>query len=162
MIRRWMLGLTLAALATPGFAAAPEKGKNTVKGAKTGTEAEACECCKDECSAQRVFEMRTYVTHENRLDALNARFRNHTNTLFKKHGIQIVGYWTPQDEKDGKKDKLVYLLAYPSREAAEASWKAFRADPEWQKVAKESEKDGKIVKEVVSVFLNPTDYSPIK
>ena len=110
----------------------------------------------------RVFEMRTYYAHEGRLDALNARFRDHTCGLFKKHGIEIVGFWTPIDEKDGKKDKLVYLLAYPSREAAAKSWQAFQADPQWHAARDASEKDGKIVKKVDSVFLSPTDYSPIK
>jgi hypothetical protein len=108
--------------------------------------------------APRVFEMRTYYTHPGRLDALNARFRDHTNKLFVKHGMDLVGYWTPQN----KPDTLVYILAYPSREAREASWKAFQADPEWKKAAAESEKDGKIVAKVESVFLDPTDYSPIK
>ena len=110
----------------------------------------------------RVFEMRTYYTHEGRLPALNKRFRDHTTALFKKHGMENVGYWTPVNEKDGKNDKLVYLLAYPSLEAREASWKAFGADPEWKKAQAESEKDGKIVKKVESVFLSPTDYSAIK
>jgi hypothetical protein len=106
----------------------------------------------------RVFEMRTYYTHPGRLDALNKRFREHTNTLFVKHGMDLIGYWTPQ----GKEDTLVYILAFPSREAAAASWKAFSNDPDWKKAAAESEKDGKIVAKVESVFLDPTDYSPIK
>jgi NIPSNAP len=110
----------------------------------------------------RVFEMRTYYTLEGRLPALNKRFREHTCELFKKHGIENIGYWTPVNEKDGKNEKLVYLLAYPSLEAREASWKAFQADPEWKKAQAESEKDGKIVKKVESVYLNPTDYSSIK
>jgi hypothetical protein len=110
----------------------------------------------------RVFEMRTYYTHEGRLPALNKRFREHTCDLFKKHGIELIGFWTPIEEKDGKNDKLVYLLAYPSREAATASWKAFQSDPEWIKARDASEKDGKIVKKVESVYLNPTDYSLIK
>ena len=113
-------------------------------------------------SKERVFEMRTYYTHEGRLDALNKRFREHTCELFKKHGMELIGFWTPIEEKDGKNDKLVYILAYPSREAAAASWKAFQADPEWTKAREASEKDGKIVKKVESVFLNPTDYSSIK
>jgi NIPSNAP len=111
---------------------------------------------------ERVFEMRTYYTHEGRLPALNKRFREHTCDLFKKHGIELIGFWTPIDEKDGKNDKLVYILAYPSKEAAVASWKAFGTDPEWIKARDASEKDGKIVKKVESVFLNPTDYSLIK
>jgi len=113
-------------------------------------------------AADRVFEMRTYYTHEGRLPALNKRFREHTCELFKKHGMENIGYWTPVNEKDGKNDKLVYLLAYPSMEAREASWKAFGSDPVWKKAQAESEKDGKIVKKVESVFLNPTDYSQIK
>jgi hypothetical protein len=110
----------------------------------------------------RVFEMRTYYTHEGRLPALNKRFREHTCDLFKKHGIELIGFWTPIEEKDGKSDKLVYLLAYPSKESATASWKAFQSDPDWIKARDASEKDGKIVKKVESVFLNPTDYSLIK
>ena len=110
----------------------------------------------------RVFEMRTYYTHEGRLPALNKRFREHTCDLFKKHGMELIGFWTPIDEKDGKNDKLVYILAYPSRESAAASWKAFQGDPEWIKARDASEKDGKIVKKVESVYLNPTDYSAVK
>ena len=110
--------------------------------------------------ANRVFEMRTYVTHPGRLDALNARFRDHTTALFKKHGMENIGYWTPQDE--GKEETLVYLLAHSSRDAAKTSWAAFGADPEWHSARDASEKDGKIVKKVTSVFLDPTDYSAIK
>jgi hypothetical protein len=82
--------------------------------------------------------------------------------LFQKHGMELVGFWTPEDEKDGKANTLIYVLAYPSREAATASWKAFNADPEWQKVKEESHKNGVIVKDVKSVFMGPTDYSAIK
>jgi hypothetical protein len=110
----------------------------------------------------RVFELRTYVTHPGRLDALNKRFRDHTTALFKKHGMENIGYWTPQEEKDGKADTLVYIVAHKSRDAAKASWAAFQADPEWVKARDESEKDGKIVSKVTSVFLDPTDYSAIK
>jgi hypothetical protein len=113
-------------------------------------------------SGQRVFEMRTYYTHPGRLDALNKRFREHTCKLFEKHGMELIGFWTPQDEKDGKADTLVYLLAFPSRDAAKESWKAFGDDPDWKKARAESEADGPIVKKVVSVFLDPTDYSKVK
>lgn len=111
-------------------------------------------------AADRFFEMRTYTTNEGKLCDLHKRFRDHTNRLFKKHGMELVGYWTPND----KEETLVYILAYPSLEARDKSWKAFRDDPEWQKVYKQSHIDagGKIVKAVDSLFLNPTDYSPIK
>lgn len=110
----------------------------------------------------RVFEMRTYYTAPGKMDDLHARFRDHTCGLFKKHGMELIGFWEPVDEKSGKGEKMVYILAYPSREAATASWKAFGADPVWQKARAESEKNGKIVTKVESVFLNGLDYSAIK
>ena len=106
----------------------------------------------------RVFEMRTYYCHPGRLEALNKRFREHTTRLFTKHGMENVGYWVPTD----KPDVLVYILAYPSREAATASWAAFRADPEWNTARTASEADGPIVQKVESVYMTATDYSPLK
>lgn len=121
----------------------------------------------------RYFELRTYHAAPGKLNALNARFRDHTMQLFKKHGMESIGYWTPaedQGERDANAPKtpeangstLVYILAYPSKEACDASWKAFREDPEWVKAKAESEKDGPLVEKVDHVFLNPTDYSPMK
>ena len=109
-------------------------------------------------SGERFFELRTYHCHPGRLDALNKRFREHTNALFKKHGIEMIGYWIPTKQKD----TLIYVLAYPSLEAREQSWKDFQSDPEWKKASAESEKDGKIVQKVDSVYMTPTDYSPMK
>ena len=106
----------------------------------------------------RVFELRTYYCHPGRLEALNKRFREHTNALFVKHGMQLVGYWMPID----KPDVLVYVLAYPSRDAATKSWTAFRTDADWNTARAASEADGPIVQKVESVYMSPTDYSPIK
>ncbi len=92
---------------------------------------------------------------------LHKRFREHTNRLFQKHGMTLVGYWTPT-EGDNAANTLVYMLAYPSREARDKSWKAFQADPEWQAAYKESHKNGPLVDKVISQYLQPTDYSPIK
>lgn len=109
----------------------------------------------------RVFEMRTYYTLPGRLPALHKRFSEHTNSLFVKHGMSLIGYWTPA-EKPGADNTLIYILAYPSMEAREKSWNAFRDDPTWQKAREESEKDGKIVDKVESTFLRATQYSPIQ
>jgi hypothetical protein len=109
----------------------------------------------------RVFEIRTYTTEEGKLDALHARFRNHTTTLFKKHGLTNIGYWTPADEPLSR-NTLIYILAHPSRESAKKNWEEFRNDPEWKKVREESEAKGKIVSKVESVFMEATDYSPLK
>ncbi len=109
----------------------------------------------------RVFELRTYTCYEGKLPDLLARFRNHTMQIFEKHGMTSIGYWVPQDAP-ASKNTLIYMLAHPSREAATKNWDAFRNDPEWQKVQKESEANGKIVSNVVSVFTDATDFSPIK
>src|SRR3954467_9302586 len=102
----------------------------------------------------RVFELRTYHTPEGKLDNLLARFRDHTVELFKKHGMTNIGYWVPTDEPlKGK--TLIYMLGYPSRDAANASWAAFRSDPEWKRVSAASEANGKIVEKVDSVFIEP-------
>jgi NIPSNAP len=112
--------------------------------------------------SQRVFELRTYYTNEGKLTDLNTRFRDHTCGLLKKHGAEVIGFWTPQDEKDDKGSRLIYLLAFPSREAARKTWKEFGEDPEWERVRTESHKNGVLVKKVESIFLDPTDYSPMK
>jgi uncharacterized protein YbaA (DUF1428 family) len=110
----------------------------------------------------RVFEMRTYTAPEGKLADLDARFRDHTIALFARHGITNLGYFHPVDADKGAAYTLVYFLAYPSREAADASWKAFRDDPNWAKAKTASEKNGKLTTKVESLYLKPTDYSPIK
>jgi NIPSNAP len=109
----------------------------------------------------RVFELRTYTTNDGKLDELHKRFRDHTNKLFVKHGMELIGFWTVADGPEAG-NTLVYMLAFPSREAREKSWKAFRDDPEWQAAFKASTAGGRLVKQVKSQLLNPTDYSPIK
>jgi hypothetical protein len=103
------------------------------------------------------YELRTYYANPGKFDDLQARFRNHTLRLFEKAGMTNVAYWTKQDGGDGV---LIYVLAYPSKEAREAAWARFRADPEWQAAAKASELNGKLVAKVDSVFMTMTDYSP--
>jgi len=112
-------------------------------------------------SAQRVFEIRTYTAPEGKLDALHARFRDHTLRIFQKHGMTSIGYFKPQDAPLSQ-NTLIYVLAHPSREAAKKAWADFQADPEWQKVSAESQVNGRIVTKVESVFADPADYSPMK
>jgi hypothetical protein len=115
----------------------------------------------DAPAAGKVYELRTYKTHPGRLDALHARFRDHTCKLFQKHGIELVGFWTPA-EGDDAKDTLIYIVAFPNPEAQKKAWESFRADPDWLKAKAESEKDGPIVKGIESKNLKPADYSPVK
>jgi NIPSNAP len=112
-------------------------------------------------SAGKVYELRTYTAPEGKLTNLQARFRDHTIRIFNKHSMKSVGYWVPQDTPNSQ-NTLIYILEHPSREAAKKNWADFQADPEWQKVSAESQKDGRIVSKVDSVFMDATDYSPIK
>lgn len=137
-MRKAMLAMSLAVLAAGGWAMASTKP-----------------------AANRYFEIRTYTAAEGKLDALHARFRDHTNRLFVKHGMELVGYWVVNSGPNAGKD-LVFILAYPSKDAREASWKAFVADPDWVKAKADSEKGGTLVSKVDSRFMDPTDYSPIK
>jgi hypothetical protein len=106
-----------------------------------------------------VYELREYHTYEGKLDDLLKRFREHTMGLFEKHGIKNVAYWTPVEEPlKGK--TLVYMIAHPSRAAAEVNWKAFHDDPEWQTVRDKSEANGKLVEKIESTYLALTDFSP--
>jgi hypothetical protein len=109
----------------------------------------------------RVFELRTYTAHPGQFEAMKARFRQHILPLFKKHGLELVGFWTYADPP-GSENTLVYVLAHPSRAAAERNWRAFIADPVRVKVWEDTEKGGPINLKVESVFLNAFDASPIK
>jgi hypothetical protein len=106
-----------------------------------------------------VFELRVYHTYDGKLDGLLARFRDHTMTIFKRHGIESIAYWKPTDEPLVGKT-LYYMLKHPSRQAATANWAAFRNDPEWKQVSAASEANGKLVEKVDSTFLKLTDFSP--
>jgi hypothetical protein len=114
-----------------------------------------------QAQSSRVYELRVYHALPGRLPALQARFRDHTLSIFKKHGMVSVGYWTPQDSP-ASDNTLIYILAHDNRDVAKKHWAEFGADPEWQQVAKASEADGKIVEKVDSTFMVPSDYSPMK
>ena len=107
----------------------------------------------------KFYEMRTYHAAPGKLEELHKRFRDHTIALFKKHGMEIVGFYGPTDKEDGSETKLIYILGYPSHDARDASWKAFQADPAWVKARTESELNGKLVDKVDAVYMNATDYA---
>ena len=121
---------------------------------------------EDKDKDMRLYEMRTYFAKPDKLEALHARFRDHTCKLFEKHGMTNIGYWTPIKGQKGAGNTLVYMLAHKSVDAAKASFDAFRKDPDWIAARKASEeqaggsltvKDG-----VKSTFMKATDYSDLK
>ncbi len=144
---RFLLGVLVLALGA-GITAIAVRAANPDKG--------------DKKVDTRVYELRTYYAAPGKMEALHARFRDHTLKFFEKHGLKVEGFWKPLDETAAN-EKLVYLLSFPSNEAAAKSWKEFQADPGWQKAREESEKDGKLLaKPPESVYLVPTDYAPTK
>src|SRR5437588_432728 len=129
-MRNFVVSMAVLVLAAAGFAAHAVRAG---EGGKGGKKVDG-----------RVFELRTYHAAPGKMQALHARFRDHTCRLFKKHGMEIVGFWSPTDPKQAE-EVMVYLLAYPSREAADRAWKEFRDDPEWKAAKETSEKDGTLV-----------------
>ena len=111
---------------------------------------------EDKPADVRLYELRTYHAEPGKLDALLARFRDHTTKLFAKHGMTNIGYWVPVDNKD---NLLIYLLAYADRAARDASWEKFLADEDWKQAAAASEKDGRLVSKADQLFLTATDFS---
>ena len=110
---------------------------------------------KNVATDSRCFELRTYTVREgSSIDLLHSRFREHTNALFKKHGMTIVGFWQPVT----RPDQLIYLLAYKDGAARDSAWAAFGADPEWVKVRTEMA----VQVQVDNVFMSATDYGPLK
>jgi hypothetical protein len=138
----WTSGVSVVAVMTGLFLAGQAAGEDKVKG-------------------ERVYELRTYYAPPGKLEALHKRFKDHTLKLFEKHGMKNEMYWTPTDPKL-KDHVLIYIVSHDSKEAADKSWAAFRADPDWIKARDASEKDGKLVEKVDVVFMTATEFSPKK
>ncbi len=115
----------------------------------------------------RVFELRTYTCPDPQKQiALQRRFREHTMKLFEKHGMQNIVYWNLDSDEPEFRQKLIYLLAHKSQDAAKESFASFRKDPDWLAAKEASEKaaGGSLTEKeqgVVSEFLEATEYSPL-
>ena len=107
------------------------------------------------------MEIRTYTTHDGRLDALVKRMREGEAKVFDKVGMKGVGFFVAA-ESPKSENTFVYILAHESREGAKQSWAKFRDDSEWKSIRETSEAAGPIVAKVESVFVNPLDFSPLK
>jgi hypothetical protein len=109
----------------------------------------------------RVYELRTYQCYDGKLETLKANFRDFNIRILKRHGIESIGYWVPQDPALAK-NTLIYIVVHPSRADADKNWAEFRKDPEFVKLAADAMKAGPIVEKIESVYLDPTDFSPLK
>jgi NIPSNAP len=107
-----------------------------------------------------IYELRIYQTLPGRMPNLLARFQNHTLRIWEKHGIRQAGFWTTLVGESN--NELIYLLAWESLAERERKWSAFAADPEWNAVRAETEKDGPINANISNQFLTPTAFSAVK
>jgi hypothetical protein len=146
MTKKLLTGTAVAAAFVAGFLARDLAPEGLVAHAQSGP---------------KVYELRTYTAPDGKLENLHSRFREHTMRIFRKHDMKSVVYFRPADAPLSQ-NTLIYLLEHPSREAAKTNWDEFRNDPEWKKVAAETQVNGPIVANVVSVFMTATDYSPMK
>src|ERR1700757_3731003 len=108
-----------------------------------------------------VYELRMYHVNHGKMEALIARFGDHTDAIFKRHNMKSIGYWRPEDAPNSE-NLFIYLLEHPSREEAKKNWAAFQADPEWKKVKAESETQGALADHIDSYFMDPTSFSALK
>src|SRR3984893_13509288 len=110
--------------------------------------------------AHHVYELRLYHVNEGKMDALKARFGDHTDSIFKRHNMKSIGYWSPEDAPSSQ-NLFIYIQEHPSRKEGEKNWTAFQADPEWQKVKTESEARGALVDHIDRYFMDPTTFSAL-
>jgi hypothetical protein len=110
--------------------------------------------------SQHVYELRMYHVNPGKMDALKARFGDHTDAIFKRYNMKSVGYWVPKDAP-ASQNLFIYILEHPSRQEAEKNWAAFQTDPEWKKVKAESEKQGPLADHIDRYFMDPTSYSAL-
>ena len=111
--------------------------------------------------SQHVYELRMYHVNEGKMDALVARFGDHTDAIFKRHNMKSIGYWVPEDTRYSQ-NLFVYILEHPSSEEARKNWAAFQANPEWQKVKADSEINGALANHIDRYLMDPTSFSGLK
>lgn len=109
-------------------------------------------------SQVKVYELRTYHTNEGKLPGLQARFRDHTHTIFKRLGMEVAAYWVPTSEPEAS-NTLIYIIEHDSEADAKQKWQTFINDAAWVSAYKASIKDGALVKSIDSVFMQETGFS---
>ena len=101
-----------------------------------------------------IFELREYQAAPGELGRLNRRFADHTLRLFRRHGLDVVGFWADASDPS----TLVYLLRFSDQQERDEAWEGFKADPEWQQIKATSEDDGALTISQSSRLLVLADY----
>ena len=105
-----------------------------------------------------IYELRTYHCTPGKLPLVLKRMETTTLRMFRKHGIEPVGFWTVLVGESSQ--NLIYLLRWESMAEREQRWGAFQADPEWAAARHETESDGPLIQRASNTLLKPTAFSP--
>jgi hypothetical protein len=110
----------------------------------------------------RAFDLRIYSVMPGKLEAFRNRWRDFAVSIYDRHGLHCIGWWVAAQKDAAGHEQFVCLLAGESVEGIQKSITAFHADAEWQRVEKETERDGKLRSSVTALKLTPADFSPLK
>jgi hypothetical protein len=105
-----------------------------------------------------IYEYRKYVAAPGKLPSLHQRFEESVLGLFARHGMDVLAFWTPV--VGSTISELHYILKWADLPAMQQSWGALVADPEWARVAEESERDGALLTSVENQLWALAPYSP--
>lgn len=107
-----------------------------------------------------IYELRIYHVSPGRMGDVLKRFNDIVLDIWKKHGIEQVGFWTTYIGESNH--DLYYILQWDSLAEREKRWNAFQADKEWLEKRAETEKNGPLVASFANYIMTPTEFSAIK
>lgn len=103
-----------------------------------------------------IFELKRYVAHDGKAEALQQRFAEKTIPVFRRVGIDLVQCWTAPAEPG----VFYYLVRFADEAASQQAWAAFSSDAEWKAAKAASETNGPLLASQSTVRLEPTRFSP--
>jgi hypothetical protein len=110
----------------------------------------------------RIFELRTYES--NNAATLRRKikmFEDGEIAIFRRLGMRTVFFGSAI--AGSRLPHLTYLLGYDDLAHRDSVWKAFAADPEWQKMrVLPGLSDAEVVSNISSILLRPLPYSAIR
>lgn len=111
-------------------------------------------------ASERIYELRSYESHTEKIYKNKVHMFNEGDEigLFKRLGFNAVFYG---DVVAGSHmPNLMYMTSFENREAREAHWKTFVADPQWKKLSSMPEYQHNVSR-IDIYLLHPTEYSDL-
>jgi len=110
----------------------------------------------------RIFELRRYESNNATTLARKIKmFESGEIAIFQRLGMRPVLF--AETIVGARMPNLVYMLSYDDLASREKLWKAFGADPEWQKLrVVPGNTDAEIVSNISNSLLQPLPFSPVR